>query len=101
MTRLAFTRNRDYNALPYNYKNSLKIEKTSPMLLIEINRLTRSGRCFTPEELERQRKAKDKEVVNAIKGMEVNKPISEEEVDEFLKLMKYNKYNSETTEENP
>jgi hypothetical protein len=101
MTRLAFTRNRDYNALPYNYKNSPKIEKTSPMLLIEINRLTRSGRCFTPEELERQRKAKDKEVVNAIKGMEVNKPISEEEVDEFLKLMKYNKYNSETTEENP
>jgi hypothetical protein len=33
--------------------------------------------------------------------MEVNKPISEEEVDEFLKLMKHNKYNSETTEENP
>jgi hypothetical protein len=71
------------------------------MLLIEINRLTRSGRCFTPEELERQRKAKDKEVVYAIKGMEVNKPISEEEVDKFLKLMKHNKYNSETTEENP
>jgi len=66
-----------------------------------LNRLTRSGRCFTPEELERQRKAKDKEVVYAIKGMEVNKPISEEEVDKFLKLMKHNKYNSETTEENP
>ena len=29
MTRLAFTRNRDYNALPYNYKNSPKNEKTS------------------------------------------------------------------------
>jgi hypothetical protein len=30
--------------------------------------------------------------MKAIRGIEVNKPISEEEAGEFLKLMKHNKY---------
>jgi hypothetical protein len=44
------------------------------------------------EELERQRKAKGKKVVDAIKDMEINKPVSEEEANEFLKLMKHSEY---------
>jgi hypothetical protein len=52
------------------------------------------------EELERQRKAKGKEVVDAIKDMEINKPVSEEEANEFFKLMKHSEY-GRATEENP
>jgi hypothetical protein len=37
-------------------------------------------------------KAKGKEVVDAIKDMEINKPVSEEEANEFLKLMKHSEY---------
>jgi hypothetical protein len=54
------------------------------MLQTEIDGLTRSSRCFTLEELERQRKAKDKEVIDVIKGVEMNKPISEEDADTTL-----------------
>jgi hypothetical protein len=86
LTRLAFTLNKNYNALSHNYRGF------SPLLQIEIVELTQSGKCFTPEELEKQRKAKGKEVMKAIRGIEVNKPISEEEAGEFLKLMKHNKY---------
>jgi hypothetical protein len=66
------------------------------------NGLTENGKCFTPEELERRRKAKDKEVINGVKGMKVKKPISKEEAGEFLKLIKHNEYNyGRKTEENP
>ena len=66
------------------------------------NGLTENGKCFTPEELERRRKAKDKEVINGVKGMKVKKSISKEEAGEFLKLIKHNEYNcGRKTEENP
>ena len=55
-----------------------------------LSRLTRSGRCFTPEELEKQRKAKGKEGVDVIE--EINKPVTKEETNEFLKLMKHSEY---------
>jgi hypothetical protein len=42
------------------------------------------------KELEKQRKAKGKEVVDLTK--EVNKPITKEKTIEFLKLMKHNEY---------
>lgn len=45
----------------------------------------------TSGELEKQRKAKGKKVVNL--SEELNKPVTEEETNEFLKLLKYNKYN--------
>jgi len=45
-------------------------------------------RGFIPEELERKQKSKGKEVVYAIKDMEINKLVSEEEDNKFLKLMK-------------
>ena len=73
LTKHIVTYNENYNALPYNYKNSPNIKGIAPVFQTRIDGLTWSGRCFTPEELERQRKAKDKEVVNAIKYMEINK----------------------------
>jgi hypothetical protein len=56
----------------------------------KIGGLTRSGRCFTPKELEKQRKTIRKEVVDVIK--EINKPITKEETNESLKLIKRNEY---------
>jgi hypothetical protein len=47
--------------------------------------------AFTLEELEKQIKAKGKEMIYLIE--EMNKPITEIETNEFLKLMKYNEYN--------
>jgi hypothetical protein len=48
---------------------------------VEVGGLTRSGRCFTLEKLETQKKAKGKEMVDLT------------ETNEFLKLMKHNEYN--------
>ena len=45
----------------------------------------------TSGELKKQRKAKGKKVVNL--STEVNKPVTEKETNEFLKLLKHNKYN--------
>ena len=39
---------------------------------------------FTPEELRGKRKSKGKEVIYAIKDMEINKPVNEEEDNKFL-----------------
>jgi hypothetical protein len=72
LTRPTFTHNENYHALPHNYCNPPIFEGLAPVFQIEIDGLTRSGRCFMLEELEKQRKAKDKEVVDAIKGMEVD-----------------------------
>ncbi|XP_073267150.1 uncharacterized protein [Populus alba] len=81
-----------YGTMPYNYGYSFNIKNPTPIFHPKIGGLTRSGGCFTPEELERQRKAKGKDIVDAFKGMEVNKPISEDESNEFLKLMKHSEY---------
>lgn len=64
LTRPAFTHNKNYNALLYNYKGSSFLET-------EIGRLTWSCRCFTLEELEKQQKANGKEVMEATKDIEV------------------------------
>jgi hypothetical protein len=75
--------------MPYNYSYTSNIEAPLPLFHTEISGLTRSGRCFTPEELKR---AKGKEVVNLDKEIEVNKPVTKEESNEFLKLIKHSKY---------
>jgi hypothetical protein len=80
----------NYDALPHDYGCSFKSTQQLPIFQAEIRGLTRSGRCFTPEELEKQRKAKGKEGVDVAE--EINKPITEEETSEFLKLMKHNEY---------
>nr|XP_034898411.1 uncharacterized protein LOC118036721 [Populus alba] len=71
----------NHNAMPYNYGFAANIQASLPLFQTEISGLTRSGRCFTPEEL---RKAKGKEVVDLDKATEVNKPVTEEESNEFL-----------------
>jgi hypothetical protein len=65
--------------LPRNYSNPPNVEGPAFMFQTEIDELTWSGRCFTSKKLEKQWKAKDKEVVDVIKGMELNKPVSEEQ----------------------
>jgi hypothetical protein len=82
-----------YNAQPYNYGYSFHSTNPTPVFHAEIGGLTRSGRCFTPEELENHKKAKGKDMVELTKTYEVNKPVSDEEANEFLKLMKHNEYN--------
>jgi hypothetical protein len=79
----------NHNAMPYNYGYASNIRTPLPLFQTEISGLTRSGRCFTPEEL---RKAKGKEVVDLDKALEVNKPITEEESNDFLKLIKHSEY---------
>ena len=80
----------NYNALPHDYGCSFKSTHQPPIFQAEIGGLTRSGRCFTPEELEKQRKAKGIEGVDVTE--EINKPVTEEETNEFLKLMKHSEY---------
>jgi hypothetical protein len=70
-----------YNALPHDYACSFKSTQQSPIFQAEIGGLTRSGRCLTLEELEKQRKAKGKEGVDVTE--EINKPVTEEETNEF------------------
>nr|XP_034891077.1 uncharacterized protein LOC118030913 [Populus alba] len=79
----------NHNAMPYDYGFAANIQASLPLFQTEISGLTRSGRCFTPEEL---RKAKGKEVVDLDKATEVNKPVTEEESNEFLKLIKHSEY---------
>jgi hypothetical protein len=80
----------NYIALPHDYGYSFKSTQQPPIFQAEIGGLTRSGKCFTPEELEKQRKAKGKEEVDVTE--EINKPVTEEETSEFLKLMKHSEY---------
>jgi hypothetical protein len=80
----------NYSALPHDSGYSFKSTQQPPIFQAEIGGLTRSGRCFTPEKLEKQRKAKGKEGVDVIE--EINKPVTEEETSEFLKLMKHSEY---------
>ncbi|XP_011008751.1 PREDICTED: uncharacterized protein LOC105114041 [Populus euphratica] len=80
----------DYNVLPHDYGYSFESTQSPPIFQAEIGGLTRSGRSFTPEELEKQRKAKGKEGVDVAE--EINNPVTEEETNEFLKLMKHSEY---------
>jgi hypothetical protein len=79
----------NHNVMPYNYGYTSNIQVTVPSFQTEISGMTRSGRCFTPEEL---RKAKGKEVVDVDQELEVNKSMTEEESNEFLKLIKHSEY---------
>nr|XP_034900655.1 LOW QUALITY PROTEIN: uncharacterized protein LOC118038417 [Populus alba] len=92
LTRPSYASKVNYGAVPGDYGYTSNIEAPLPLCRAEISGLTRSGRCYTPEELERQRKAKGKEVLDLDKEFEVNKPVTEEETNEFLKLMKHSEY---------
>jgi len=82
----------NYKMMPGNYGYTSSIEAPLPLFQTEISGLTRSGRCFTPEELKKQRKTKGKEAIDFDKELEVNKLVTEEETNEFLKVMKHSEY---------
>ncbi|XP_073260913.1 uncharacterized protein [Populus alba] len=88
LTKPSFTK-RDHSAMPYNYVCTSNIQAPLPLFYSEVSGLTRSGRCFTPEEL---KKAKGKEMVDLDKEVEVNEPVTEKESNEFLKLIKHSEY---------
>jgi len=92
LTKPLYVNKVDYRAMPSSYGYTSNIEAPLPLFQIEINGLTRSGCCFTLEELEKQRKAKGKELLDLDKEIKVNKPVTEEETNEFLKLMKNSEY---------
>jgi hypothetical protein len=82
----------DYNTLPYNYKHSFHIESLAQMFYTEIGGLTRNKRCFTLKELERQRKAKGKDIIELAKNDDVNKQVSDEKAAKFFKIIKHSEY---------
>jgi hypothetical protein len=92
LTKPSYANKVDYRAMPGDYGYTSNMETPLPLFHTEINGLTQSGRCFTLEELEKQRKAKGKEAMDFDKELEVNKLVIEEEINEFLKLMKHSEY---------
>ncbi|XP_070049699.1 uncharacterized protein [Nicotiana tomentosiformis] len=77
----------DTKAVPWNYKQVIVTYKGKEVEE-EVNGtggLTRSGRCFTPEELRKTKPSKDGHIP-------VKKPVTEEEAEEFLKKMKMQDY---------
>jgi len=77
------------NAMPYNHRHISNTKTLIPLLQVEMGGLTRSDRCFTPE---KPRKTKGKEVIDFNLEFEVNKLVTKKETNEFLKLIKHNKY---------
>jgi len=73
----------------YNYGCTSNIKPYVPMFQTKINELIRSGRSFTLKEL---RKAKGKEVADLDKELEVNKPMTKDDSNDFLKLIKHSEY---------
>ncbi|XP_075105025.1 LOW QUALITY PROTEIN: uncharacterized protein LOC107765109 [Nicotiana tabacum] len=77
----------DTKSVPWNYKQVIVTYKGKEVEE-EVNGtggLTRSGRCFTPEELRKTKPSKDGHIP-------VKKPVTEEEAEEFLKKMKMQDY---------
>ena len=52
LTRPSYASKVDYGMMPGDYGYTSNIEAPLPRFQTEISELTRSGRCFTPEELE-------------------------------------------------
>lgn len=58
LTKPSYTSKMDYSVMPRNYDYTSNIKTSVSLFKIKINRLTRSGHCFTLEKIEKQRKAK-------------------------------------------
>jgi hypothetical protein len=76
LTKPTYANKVDYRAMLRDYGYTSNIETLLSLFRTEISGLTQSGRCFTPEELEKQRKAKGKEVLDLNKELDVNKPVT-------------------------
>ncbi|XP_019262922.1 PREDICTED: uncharacterized protein LOC109240708 [Nicotiana attenuata] len=74
-------------AVPWNYGRMTVTYKGKEVKeeVCETHGLTRSGRCFAPEELRKAKTSKDNPVL-------VKKAVTEEEAEEFLKKMKMQDY---------
>uniref|UniRef100_A0A1S4ACX2 Uncharacterized protein n=1 Tax=Nicotiana tabacum TaxID=4097 RepID=A0A1S4ACX2_TOBAC len=70
----------NYNKTVMTYKGKEIVEETS-----EMGGLTRSGRCYSPEELRKAKQARESH-------LPVKEPITEKEAEEFLKKMKLRDY---------
>jgi len=57
LTKPTYINSRNYNDLPYNYRYLFHFETLTLIFHVEVEGLTRSGRCFTLEELKRHKKA--------------------------------------------
>ncbi|XP_019259854.1 PREDICTED: uncharacterized protein LOC109237913 [Nicotiana attenuata] len=77
----------DTKAIPWNYKQVIVTYKGKEVEedVNETGGLTRSGRCFTPEESRKAKPFKDSPIL-------VKKPVTEEEAEEFLRKMKVQDY---------
>jgi hypothetical protein len=53
LTKPSYTNKVDYGVMPGDYGYTSNIKTPLPLFRTEISGLTRSGRCFTPEELEK------------------------------------------------
>ncbi|XP_070022460.1 uncharacterized protein [Nicotiana sylvestris] len=73
----------DAKSIPWNYKQVIVTYKGKEIEeeVNETGGLTRSGRCFTPEELRKAKPFKDSQ-------MPIKKSVTEEEAEEFLKKIK-------------
>ncbi|XP_015077101.1 uncharacterized protein LOC107021042 [Solanum pennellii] len=74
-------------AVPWNY-NKVVITHMGKEIVEETNEtrgLTRSGRCYAPEELRRDKQIKENQ-------LPMKKPVTEEDAEEFLKKMKAQDY---------
>ncbi|XP_070018079.1 uncharacterized protein [Nicotiana sylvestris] len=73
----------DAKVIPWNYKQVIVTYKGNEIeeVVNETRGLTRSGRCFNPEELRKAKPFKDSQ-------MPVKKSVTEEKAEEFLKKMK-------------
>ena len=83
----------DNHRVPWKYDVSListwtKKEEVCSNISSSISRLTRNGRCYTPEELEKRRKEIGKGTSELVRNR-----VTTEEVEEFLKIIKNSEYN--------
>ncbi|XP_027768526.1 uncharacterized protein LOC114074739 [Solanum pennellii] len=74
-------------AVPWNYNNVVVTHKGKEIIeeTNETRGLTRSGRCYAPEELKRDKQIKENQ-------LPMKKPVTEEDAEEFLKKMKAQYY---------
>ncbi|XP_075077306.1 uncharacterized protein LOC142164041 [Nicotiana tabacum] len=70
----------NYNKTVMTYKGKEIVEEIG-----EIGGLTRSGRCYSPEELRKAKQARESHLL-------VKEPVAEKEAEEFLKKMKLQDY---------
>ncbi|XP_060179392.1 uncharacterized protein LOC132609432 [Lycium barbarum] len=77
----------DAKAIPWNYNQTMVTYQGKEIIkeVDEVGGLTRSGRCFAPEELRKTKQVREGQIP-------VKKPVTEEEAEEFLKKMKLPDY---------